>query len=106
MWLYLGKAVYSRKSGCIQAKWLYLVKLGCIHIIGCIREGRLYLGKSGCIRQKLLFSDKRGCIRAKRINSATEVVFVQSCCFREMWFNWGKNCCIGAKGVVLGQKLL
>ena len=51
----------------------------------------------------MLNSGKSGCIRAK---VATVVVFVQSCCFRAMWLNSGKNCCIGAKGVVFGKKWL
>ena len=81
-------------------KWFYSGK---VIVFG---QKCLYLGKIVVKGLKWFNSGKSGCIWARRINSAIVVVFVQICCFRAMCLSSGKNCCIGAKRVVLGQKWL
>ena len=53
------KCLYSGKSGCNRAKWLYLVKMVVFGQSGCI------VRKSGSILPEWLLSGKSDYIRAK-----------------------------------------
>ena len=72
------KLLYSCKSDCIRAKWLYLEKKWLYSVnmvvfgqIGCIWAGVVVFGQSGSFRAKWLYSDnvvvieQSGCIRGK-----------------------------------------
>ena len=57
--------MYSDKSGCIPATWLYLAKSDCIRAKLVVFGKIGVFGQSGCNPVRWLFWGKRGCIRAK-----------------------------------------
>ena len=80
----MAKVVVLGQSGCIQAKWLYSKKRG------CVREKMVVLGQTVCTRAKWLYLDKSAFIRAKRLYSGKVVVFGQSCCILADMVLFGK----------------
>ena len=80
--LFGQKLLYSCKSGCIRAKWLYLEnkllysgKVVVFEQIGCIRAKLFYsvkvvvIGQSGSIRAKVVVFGQVGCFQTKRLCS-------------------------------------
>ena len=111
-WLYSGKLVVFRQSGCIRISWWYLGKSGYIRANKDVfRQKGFFFGhkplnsgklvvfaQSGCVRaevvvfgQKRLLSGKTGCIRDK------------SGCIRANWLYSVKSGFIRAKMVVSGE---
>ena len=54
------KWLFSLKSRCIRANWLYSVKRGCIRAkMVVFGQKWLYSGRSGCTRKKLVVSGEK-----------------------------------------------
>ena len=63
-WLYLDKVVVFEQNNCVQVKWLYSGKSGCIRAkVVLFGQKWLYSGKIGCIRAKVVIFGQIGCIR-------------------------------------------
>ena len=118
------KWLYSGKSCCIRANWLYSGNVVVFGHGGCIwakvivlGQIWLYLGKYGCIRAKVVVFGKKWLYSGKCLYSAKVVIFGQSGClfgqklvfiyifkkvvvFVQKQLSLRKNGCIGAKEVV------
>ena len=80
------KKLYSGKSGCNWASWLFG------------QSG--YFGQSGCIRAKWLYS---GCIGVKVVVFGQKLLYSNKVVvFGQKWLYLGKSGCIRAKVVVFG----
>ena len=64
-WLYSGRLVIFRKSGCIWERWLYLGKSGFIRakVVAFVKKLCGILGNLVVFGEKWLYSLKSGCIR-------------------------------------------
>ena len=88
--MYSCKVVVFLQSSFIRAKWFYLGKWLYSGKSGCTRAKVVVIGQSGCIREKWLYY----CIVAVILQSS---LFEQRCCIREKWLYSDKSGCIIAK---------
>ena len=95
MVLFERKWLYSSKSGCIGAKFVFGQR-GCIRA-NIIAFGLDVFGQSSCIRAKVVVFEQSCFIQAKML------VFGQSSCIRAKVVVFEQSCFIQAKMLVFGK---